>query len=67
MKEIIQKNKNNFILQLSYEIYPREVVEKAAAEFPDFVSFKGDNIEIETDDVEDVLEWLNYLIYERRK
>ena len=67
MRKIIQKRKNKFILHLSPKIYPRRVIEKAVNEFSDSVFWMGNDIEIETDDLEDVLEWFNYLIYGERK
>ncbi len=67
MKKIIQKRQNKFIVHPSFKIYHKKVIKKAVEEFPGFVSWKNKTVEIKTEEPKDVLEWFNYLIYERKK
>jgi len=67
MKKIIQKRKNKFIVYPSFRIYSLKTIRKAVKKFPDVVSLKNKKVEIKTEELEDVLEWFNYLIYEKRE
>ncbi len=66
-RNLIQRKKDKFILNLSNQVYPKKLIKKAAEEFKESVKIiNNKKIEIKTDDIIDVLEWLNFLIYEKR-
>jgi len=64
----VKKLKDKFILNLNKNLYKKECVDKAAAQDKNWVRVlapKGSyiNVVLETNDVKEVLEWANYLLY----
>ena len=64
----LTKDKNSFFLRLNKGLYRNDVVKKALSEDKDWVSEASadDNyfcLELKTTDIDDVLNWMNYLIY----
>jgi len=66
-RNLIRRKGDKFILSLSSQVYPKKLIKKAAEQFKESVKIiNNKKIEIKTDDIIDVLEWLNFLIYEKR-
>lgn len=64
----LTKQKNNFVLKLSKELYKNDTLKKALAEDKSWVQEKEASdkyycLQLNTSEIEDVLNWMNYLIY----
>ncbi|MEW5895210.1 MAG: hypothetical protein AB1650_05590 [Candidatus Omnitrophota bacterium] len=64
----LKKEKNSFILDLNKGLYRKNVVDKALAEDKDWIKeiSKSDeyfHLRLKTSKIEDVFDWMNYLIY----
>ncbi len=62
------KEKNNFTLKLNKKLYRNDVVQKALTEDKDWIEavpMSGNYfcLKLLTSDIDDVLNWMNYLIY----
>ena len=64
----LSKEGNNFILRLNKNIYSFDIIQKALIEDKDWVEEIPELeqyfcVKLNTSDLEDVLNWANYLIY----
>jgi len=64
----LTKKKDSFTLKLSKELYKHDTVQKALSEDKDWVEETESSdeyycLQLKTAEVEDVLNWMNYLIY----
>lgn len=67
-----KKEKNRFLLRLHKDIYSKSILTKVLKEDRSWVCKKTERgsyifVEFKTDDMTDVLDWANYLLYLRKK
>ncbi|MBL7197985.1 MAG: hypothetical protein ISS47_07785 [Candidatus Omnitrophica bacterium] len=68
MLKPIRKQRNSFIVQLNKALYKGEIVKRAIDEDKEWISLSKPvgrylPVELKTQDLDDVLNWLNYLLY----
>lgn len=64
----LKNEKDSFVLKLNKELYREDVVRKALSEDSDWIKedLKSDDyfcLQLKTSEIDDVLNWMNYLIY----
>ena len=68
MPSPLTKKKDSFILKLSKKLYNISFIQKALAEDTDWIeeietSDEYYRLQLKTSEIEDVFDWMNYLIY----
>lgn len=72
MYPFLKKIKGRLLVKLNSDLYPRELIEKVKTEESDSVIFAAGEkgyyfLELKADDAQDYLNFLNYLLYLKRK
>lgn len=64
----LTKENDNFILKLNQELYKNKIIQKALSEDNEWIKEEPASegyfcLKLQTSSIEDVLSWVNYLIY----